>query len=231
LQLWSRSDAFKAVLLFPGKCTSYEEGEDGFDEIEMVNGLAVDLSSDFAAWCIPEASMTVHLYQERGDTFIDDVLRGLEVRNVNLPPSSPPSPGANASAVCDFPSVSPGYLPWLGPGESVPSPTQERFEGYAHLYWSPHDRPAWEGSYVAMWRVDADMGGPGKTAPLLPNGATGYLYESGNDDDVADWGIVWSDPLENGCNQTALTLFLPSLSKAEGRREILTVAESLAPQP
>jgi hypothetical protein len=36
-------------------------------------------------------------------------------------------------------------------------------------------------------------------------------------------------PFEDGCSQTALTLFLPNLSKAEGRREILHVAESLAP--
>jgi hypothetical protein len=28
--------------------------------------------------------MTVHVTQEAGDTFIDDVLRGLEVRNVGV---------------------------------------------------------------------------------------------------------------------------------------------------
>jgi hypothetical protein len=32
--------------------------------------------------------MTVHVSQEPGDTFIDDVLRGLEVRNVDLASSS-----------------------------------------------------------------------------------------------------------------------------------------------
>jgi hypothetical protein len=143
--------------------------------------------------------------------------------------SSSPSLEQEASGACDYPSVSPRYLPWLDPGESVPSPTQERFEGYAHLYWSPAAQPAWEGSYVAMWRVDDDLEGPGDSAPPLPNGAKGYLYESESDADVAYWGIVWSDPLEDGCNQTALTLFLPRLSKAEGRREILLVAESLAP--
>jgi hypothetical protein len=222
LELWSRSGDFSAVLLFPGKCTPYGD--------EMFNGLTVDRDDEFAAWCIPHAPMTVHVYQEPRDSFIDDVLSGLEVRNVNPPAAPPPSPGAT-SGVCDFPSVRPEYLPWLGPGESVPSPTQERFEGYAHLYWSPADRPEWEGSYVAMWRVDGDGVGPGDTAPPLPNGATGYLYESGNSDDVADWAIVWSDPLEDGCTETALTLFLPSLSKAEGQREILRVAESLALPP
>jgi hypothetical protein len=145
--------------------------------------------------------------------------------------ASSPSPERQASGACDYPSVSPRYLPWLAPGESVPSPTQERFEGYAHLYWSPADRPAWEDSYVAMWRVDEDPPGPGDSAPPLPNGAKGYLYESESDADVADWGIVWSDPLADGCNETALTLFVPSLSKAEGRREVLHVAESLAPRP
>jgi hypothetical protein len=142
----------------------------------MVNGLTVDRDDEFAAWCIPHAPMTVHVYQEPGDSFIDDVLGGLEVRNVNPPAAPPPSPGASASGVCDFPSIRPEYLPWIGPGEVVPSPTQERFEGYAHLYWSPADRPEWEGSYVAMWRVDGDGAGPGSTAPPLPNGATGYLW-------------------------------------------------------
>jgi hypothetical protein len=28
--------------------------------------------------------MTVHVYQESGDTFIDQVLEGLDVRNVSL---------------------------------------------------------------------------------------------------------------------------------------------------
>ena len=28
--------------------------------------------------------MTVHVYQKPGDTFIDDVLDGLEIRNVHL---------------------------------------------------------------------------------------------------------------------------------------------------
>lgn len=84
LEFWSRSDLLKGILLFPGKCTPFSEAEGGFDDIEMVNGLAVDRSNDFAAWCIPEASMTIHVYQERGDAFIDDVLSGLEVRNVSL---------------------------------------------------------------------------------------------------------------------------------------------------
>jgi hypothetical protein len=223
LELWSRSGDISAVLLFPGECTPYGD--------EMVNGLTVDRDDEFAAWCIPHAPMTVHVYQEPRDTFIDDVLSGLEVRNVNPPAAPLPSPEATTSGVCDFPSVRPGYLPWLGPGESVPSPTQERFEGYAHLYWSPTDRLEWEGSYVAMWRVDGDGAGPGLAAPPLPNGATGYLYESGSGDDVADWAIVWSDPLEDGCTETALALFVPSLSRTEGQREILRMAESLASPP
>jgi hypothetical protein len=62
--------------------------------------------------------------------------------------------------------------------------------------------------------------GPGRTrepSPASAGRAKGYLYESESDADVADWGIVWSDPLEDGCNETALTLFLPNRSKAEGR--------------
>ena len=85
LEFWSRAGDFTAVLLFVGECTPYHEGEGGFDHIEMVGGLAVSRDSqDFAAWCIPDGSMTVHVYQKPGDTFIDAVLGGLEVRNVEL---------------------------------------------------------------------------------------------------------------------------------------------------
>jgi hypothetical protein len=82
-----------------------------------------------------------------------------------------------------------------------------------------------------MWRVNGDFAEPGGPPPPLPNGAEGYLYYSESGADVADWGIVWSDPLDDGCTQTTLTLFLPNLSEAAGQREILHVAESLAPQP
>jgi hypothetical protein len=77
LGLWSRNGDFRALSLYAGECTSYGD--------EMVNGVVVDRESDdFAAWCVPDAPMTVHVTQEAGDTFIDDVLRGLEVRNVRV---------------------------------------------------------------------------------------------------------------------------------------------------
>jgi len=84
LQFWSRAGGFSGVLLFAGECTPYHEGEGGFDDIEMVNGLAVSRDDEFADWCVPKASMTVHVYQDPGDTFIDDMLDGLQIRNVDL---------------------------------------------------------------------------------------------------------------------------------------------------
>lgn len=86
LQFWSRSGDFNPhIQFFPGDCSPYREGKSGFDHIEMVDGLAVSRESDdFAAWCVPEAAMTVHVSQEPGDTFIHDVLRGLEIRNVTV---------------------------------------------------------------------------------------------------------------------------------------------------
>jgi hypothetical protein len=85
LEFWSRSGDFTAVLLFPGECAPYREGEEGFDDIQMDNGLAVSRESDdFASWCIPDEGMTVHVYQEPGDDFIDAVLSGFDVRNVGL---------------------------------------------------------------------------------------------------------------------------------------------------
>lgn len=89
LSLWFRSGDFNPqISFFPGECAPYREGK-GFDSIEVVHGLAVSRESDdFAAWCVPHASMTVHVSQEPGGTFIDDVLKGLEIRNVDLASSS-----------------------------------------------------------------------------------------------------------------------------------------------
>jgi hypothetical protein len=78
LGFWSRDGDSRALHLFAGECTPYGD--------EMVNGVVVDRESDdFAAWCLPDAPMIVHATQEPGDTFIDVVLRRLEVRNVTVP--------------------------------------------------------------------------------------------------------------------------------------------------
>ena len=85
LEFWSRVGDSRGILLFPGECSPYQEGQDGFDHIEAVNGLMVSRESDdFASWCVPEESMIVHVYQDPGDTFIDDVLSGVRVRNVSV---------------------------------------------------------------------------------------------------------------------------------------------------
>lgn len=85
LDFWSRAEHLRGILLFPGECRPYQEGENSFDHIEAVNGLMVSRESDdFASWCVPGESMTVHVYQDPGDTFIDDVLSGVLVRNVSL---------------------------------------------------------------------------------------------------------------------------------------------------
>jgi hypothetical protein len=78
LGFWSRDGDFRAVHLYPGDCKPYGD--------EMVNGMVVDRESDdFATWCIPHEPMEVHVTQDPGDTFIDDVLSGLEVRDVTAP--------------------------------------------------------------------------------------------------------------------------------------------------
>jgi hypothetical protein len=68
--------------LYAGDCRPYGD--------ERVNGLVVDRDSDdFAALCLPDAPMTVHVIQGAGDTFIDEVPRGLEVRDVTAPHGEP----------------------------------------------------------------------------------------------------------------------------------------------
>jgi hypothetical protein len=131
-----------------------------------------------------------------------------------------------ASGRCEFLPFRPAQLPWLKAGEPVPPPSRERFEGYAQLAWSARDS-----SYLVFWRVNEPLGGPGEPAPSLPNGAVGYLYESSTDEDIAAWAIVWADPQGDDCNQTTLSLYSPSLTKQEGKRQILRLAASLRDEP
>jgi hypothetical protein len=71
----------RMVLLFPGRCKAKPAGS---EDVEVVNGLHVSRSPGFASWCVPEASMVVHVYQGKADTFIDQVLESLQIRNVRL---------------------------------------------------------------------------------------------------------------------------------------------------
>jgi hypothetical protein len=133
------------------------------------------------------------------------------------------SDDAEASGRCEFPRLRPAYLPWVEAGQQLPAPSRERFAGYATLNWHADNS-----SYVQLWRVNGLLGGPGEPAPPLPNGAEGYLYESASDEDIADWAIVWADAQADGCDQTTLTLYGPSLTKQEGKREILSLAATLS---
>ena len=135
------------------------------------------------------------------------------------------SGGATPSGRCQFPRLRLAYLPWLPKGQPVPEPSRERFEGYAQLDW--HDGM----SYVLLWRVNETLGGPGELAPSLPNGAEGYLYAGSSDEDVAQWAIVWGDARADGCNQTTLSLYSPTLTKQEGKQEILGLASTLTESP
>ena len=141
------------------------------------------------------------------------------------PVTSISSGGAGAGERCDFPRVRPAHLPWIEAGHPLPAPSRERFDDYAKLTWRAGD------SSLQLWRVDELLGGPGEPAPRLPNGAEGYLYESESDEDVANWAIVWADPQADGCNQTTLALHSRSLSKRNGKEEILRIAGSLTEEP
>ena len=130
--------------------------------------------------------------------------------------------GGGSRRGCDFPPFRPAYLPWLKAERRVAPPSRERHAGYAQLAWYG---PA--SSYVLLWRVNELLGGPGEPAPSLPNGAEGYLYESESDEDIADWAIVWADAQDDGCNQTTLSLYSSSLTKQQGKREIMRLAARL----
>lgn len=70
-------DLDPGLLLFPGPCQP-DPGEDGSVQVDEGR------PQTFASWCVPDASMTVHVYDDEDPDFIRAVRRGLEIRNVVL---------------------------------------------------------------------------------------------------------------------------------------------------
>jgi hypothetical protein len=69
----------RGVALFAGECEDYD-----FEGVRQIDGVGVDLSKGFAAWCDPGGMMDIHVAFEPGSTFFEDVFQGLEIRNVRL---------------------------------------------------------------------------------------------------------------------------------------------------
>jgi hypothetical protein len=190
----------------------------------------------------------VWTYDVETDAWHRIVVRGdLEVQGVSFAPTAGPLPPAVDEEICDFPSVSPTYLPWLAADEPIPEPEKSQSAdgggpqgldpGYSTLSWSNGDitRPGSDPDVgaVHLWRATQSVGSipTDPDVPPLPNGATGRFYAS--EGGGADWSIVWGDPIpdvsDDDCSETTLVAYFPNLTKAEGKEEILLIARSLVP--
>jgi hypothetical protein len=75
----SRKQPF--VLFFPGPC---EPESDQNEELPSIGGVPVSLTKDFASWCHPGEMMRIHVYFTGEPTFVEQLVRDLEVRDVRL---------------------------------------------------------------------------------------------------------------------------------------------------
>jgi hypothetical protein len=78
LEFGGHSDHEPFVLFFPGPC------EPTPDARRDIDGVMVELSEDFAAWCHPGAGMRIHVYFTGESTFVKQLVKNLEVRDVRL---------------------------------------------------------------------------------------------------------------------------------------------------
>lgn len=138
-------------------------------------------------------------------------------------------PSVTTNGECEFPQMRPAYLPWVPAEEPIPSPSRERFEGYALLSWKA---PAGEQEGgVTLWRVTTDPYNTGTTSAVEVQvsigGVKGLLFRGeGGGPNHADWTIMWENG-EDQCNRIALSLDLTGISMEEGRDVILEIARSL----
>jgi hypothetical protein len=69
------------VLFFPGPC---EPESDENEELPTIDGVPVSLTKGFASWCHPDEMMRIHVYFTGEPTFVERLVKDLEVRDVHL---------------------------------------------------------------------------------------------------------------------------------------------------
>lgn len=141
-------------------------------------------------------------------------------------PLATPSPTAEAKR-CRL-DVRPTYLPWLEEGDPVPEP-------YIHdepppgsdiqviLDWHAPTSRNKDVYYVSLRAGIEGVGGPGEKVPAHLFGEAGSFYEGTVPGDAA---IIWFS--YGPCNTVTLELSAARrMTRAEARREIIRVAQSL----
>jgi len=69
------------VLFFPGPC---EPESDASEDLPTIDGVPVSRAHGFASWCHPGEMMRIHVYFSGEPTFVEHLVRELEVRDVHL---------------------------------------------------------------------------------------------------------------------------------------------------
>jgi WD40 repeat protein len=136
-------------------------------------------------------------------------------------PDSSPAPATQ----CEFPEIHPTWLPWLGPRESPPPPSQfhDKLDDSATLYW---DRPG--DNYVRLTRQPSSIEGSGQGEPVavqIPETDSGQLYEGETPGSEA---IYWSTG-QGPCSEVVLELVTQDLTRAESKAAIAHIAQSFRP--
>jgi hypothetical protein len=67
------------VLFFPGPCQAESNAND-----RVIEGVSVSVSDGFASWCHPGEMMRIHVYFSGEPIFVEELIRQLEVREVEL---------------------------------------------------------------------------------------------------------------------------------------------------
>jgi hypothetical protein len=69
------------VLFFPGPC---KPESDANEELPLIGGVPVSRTKGFASWCHRGEMMRIHVYFSGKSTFVEQLIRDLEIRDVHL---------------------------------------------------------------------------------------------------------------------------------------------------
>jgi hypothetical protein len=128
----------------------------------------------------------------------------------------------------------PTYLPWLEPGEAVPSPLSRKVvteaASYAILEWrSPRSTNDSVPSYrVRLIRTTEYVFG-GSAIPVktpIEDWDPGELYDGGQPGEAS---VYWVIPNVIGCSTVAVWFSATNMARKRTRQEIRRIAESVRP--
>lgn len=157
------------------------------------------------------------------------VVVGMWLGGQRTTPAEQPAPAVTEQPPmrCQAPPLRPTYLPWLRPGQPVPSPEQFSIPqaGTSGLIWFEDPQLRFDAGHVRLITLFGPLGGDPEARMVGVRGRPGTLGWIGSPGS-GELHVSWRER-PGRCGSFNLVLVTKGLSARQAEAEILRVAESL----